>query len=86
MRAAASFDTDLVVAPAEEARLLELLRDALGSLGVSDSAARLVSAEGVPLELAGFGPRRARPRRAGAGGGQRRHRVAGPRRCRSTPS
>ncbi|HSH58977.1 MAG TPA: excisionase family DNA-binding protein [Acidimicrobiales bacterium] len=53
VRAAVSFDSDPVVAPAEEARLLELLRDALGSSGMSDSAARLESAEGVPVELPG---------------------------------
>ncbi len=47
----ASVDADPVVAPVEEVRPLELLRDALESSGVSDSAARLLSAGGAPVEL-----------------------------------
>jgi excisionase family DNA binding protein len=51
VRAAASFDSEPVVAPAEEVRLLELLRDALESSGANGSATRLLSVDGVPVEL-----------------------------------
>ncbi len=51
VRAAASFDFEPVVAPAEEGRLLELLRDALESPGATDSVARLLLVDGVPVEL-----------------------------------
>lgn len=51
VRAAASFDSQPFVAPAEEVRLLELLRDALASSGPNGSATRLLSVDGVPVEL-----------------------------------
>ncbi|MGQ0744053.1 MAG: excisionase family DNA-binding protein [Acidimicrobiales bacterium] len=51
VRAAANFDSDPVVAPAEEARLLEMVRDALEASGGSDSATRLLSTSGPPVEL-----------------------------------
>jgi excisionase family DNA binding protein len=51
VRAAVRFDADPVVAPAEEVRLVELLRDALESPAVRDSAARLLSVDGVPVEV-----------------------------------
>ncbi len=51
VRAAASFDPDPVVAPAEEIHLVELVRNALESSGAGESVTQLVSTDGAPVEL-----------------------------------
>lgn len=50
---APTFDADPVVAPAEEARLLEVLRGVLESPRARASAARLLAGGGEPVEVPG---------------------------------
>jgi excisionase family DNA binding protein len=50
---ASSFDTEPVAAPADESRLIEVLRRALEERGAGASAARLLSMGGEPIEVPG---------------------------------
>src|SRR5438132_9261526 len=52
-RPAPTFDSEPVIAPAEEARLVELLREALEAPGARPSAARLLAAGGESVKVPG---------------------------------